>query len=258
MRNIFLKKFYILVILLSFVLIVSCDGKKPESGYISKEEVTNNIVSNFENKSLYTKYSVNGSFNYYAYSEDKVYPTVNKVNQLITDLIVEPWVCSTCGTTNEFNQSSCSKVDVNEETGKETPCMGSRPNVKFTCSYYLNLPLHITKDGWNVLTPQGKVDTTYSLNYLLEGRIHAPNSGYPEHVYYYERPEGGFILKAFGVNKALRVVNPSDVVCHAKWNIVVEYDKDGYLVSETFETLNAHDAPDTETVYGSAKYTYGN
>ena len=38
MRNIFLKKLYILVLLLSFVLIVGCDGKKPESGYISKEE----------------------------------------------------------------------------------------------------------------------------------------------------------------------------------------------------------------------------
>ena len=57
MRNIFLKKIYILVILLSFVFIVSCDGKKPESGYISKDDVTNNIVSNFENQSLYTKYS---------------------------------------------------------------------------------------------------------------------------------------------------------------------------------------------------------
>lgn len=258
MRNKFFKKIFILVLLLSFMFIIGCDGKKPESGYISKDEVTNNIVSNFENQTLYTTYSVSGNFNYYAFSEDKINPTVNRVNQTIIDLIVEPWVCSICGTTNDFEYSSCSKVEVNEETGKETPCMGSRPNTKFTCSYYLSLPLHITKNAWNVLTPQGKVDTNYSLSYLLEGRIHAPNSGYPEHVYYYERPEGGFIIKAFGVNKALRIVNPSDVVCHAKWNIVAEYDENGYLVSESFETLNAHKAPDTETVYGSAKYTYGN
>lgn len=249
MRNIFIKKFYILVLLLSLVFIVSCDGKKPESGYISKEEVTADIVSNFENQSLYTKYSVTGSFNYYAYSDDLVPSTVNKVNQTLNDLIIGDWTCSNCGTINPFVQKNCTNPD---------SCIGSRGNTKFTCSYYLNLPLHITKDSWSVLTAEGKVDTTYSLSYLLEGRIHAPNSGYPEYVYYYERAEGGFIIKAFGVNKALRIINPSDVVCHAKWNITAIYDENGYLVSESFETLNAHKAADTETVYGSAKYTYGN
>jgi hypothetical protein len=248
-RNILIKKFYILVLLLFLVLIVGCDGKKPESGYIAKEEVTSDIVSNFENQTLYTKYSVTGSFNYYAYSEDLVPHTVNRANQVLTDLIIQDWVCSYCGTTNAFEQKKCTNPDT---------CIGSRENIKFTCSYYLNLPLHITKDSWNVLTTEGKVDTTYSLGYILEGRIHAPNSGYPEYVYYYERPEGGFILKAFAVNKALRVVNPSDVVCHAKWNITVEYDENGYLVSETFATINSPKAPDTETVYGTAKYTYGN
>ena len=65
-------------------------------------------------------------------------------------------------------------------------------------------------------------------------------------------------FKAFGVNKALRLINPSDVVCHAKWNITVEYDENGYLVSETFETVNSHKDPDTKTVYGSATYSYAN
>ena len=258
MRNIFLKKLYILVLLLSFVLIVGCDGKKPESGYISKEEVTSDIASNFDNQTLYTKYTVTGSFNYFAYAEELVPSTINRVNRELDDFILSPWVCTFCGTTNEFESSNCSHVEVNSSTGKETQCIGSRPNDKFTCSYYLNLPLHITKDTWSVLTPQGKVDTTYSLSYLLEGRIHAPNSGYPEHVYYYNRAEGGFILKAFGVNKALRIINPSDVVCHAKWNITVEYDENGYLLSETFETINSHKDPDTKTVYGSATYSYAN
>lgn len=258
MRNIFLKKLFIFVLLLSFTFIVGCDGKAPEEGYISKGDVTKDIISKFENQSLYIKYSVTGSLNYFAMEEDKVYPTVNKVNQNIVDLIISDWECSVCGTINEFNHSSCTRVEINQTSGKEQPCMGSRPVTKFTCSYYLNLPLHITKDSWSVLTSAGKVDTTYSMSYLLEGRIHAPNSGYPENVYYYERPEGGFILKAFGVNKALRIINPSDIVCHAKWNIIVEYDAHGYLISETFETLNAHDAPDTDTVYGAAQYTYGN
>ena len=34
--------------------------------------------------------------------------------------------------------------------------------------------------------------------------------------------------------------------------------ENGYLVSETFATINSPKAPDTETVYGTAKYTYGN
>ena len=256
MRNKFVKKLSLLVILLSFAFLVSCDGKKPDEGYISKETVTNTIIVNFENKALYTKYSVKGTFNYFAHPETTIPNTVNKVNQNFTDLIVAPWVCSECGTENDFNHSNCSKVTIDPITNKETKCMGSRPKNKFTCSYYLNLPLHITKENWSILTPQGKIDTEYSHDYLLEGRIHAPNTGYPEHVYYYERPEGGFIIKAFGVNKALKIVNPSDVVCHAKWNVTVEYDENGYLVSETFETLNAHKDPDTESVYGSAQYTY--
>lgn len=249
MKNTFIKTFYILVLLFSLIFIVGCDGKKPDSGYISKDEVTADIVSKFENQTLYTKYSVTGGFNYFAYGEDIINPTVKKVNQVLNDLIIQEWVCDQCGTKNAFNQKNCTNPD---------SCLGSKSNIKFTCSYYLNLPLHITKDSWKVLTPEGKVDTTYNLSYLLEGRIHAPNSGYPEHVYYYERPEGGFIIKAFGVNKALRIINPNEVVCHAKWNVTVEYDANGYLVSEKFETINAHKAPDTETVYGYATYTYGN
>ena len=258
MRNKLFKKLFIFVLLLSFAFIVGCDGKKPEKGYISKEDVTNDIISTFANQSLYTKYSVTGNFNYFAYEEEKVPHTVNKKNQVLNDLIISSWTCSKCGTENDFMSTSCSYIEVNPDTNKETKCIGSRPSTKFTCSYYLNLPLHITMENWNVLNAQGKVDSTLSTGYLLEGRIHAPNSGYPEYVYYYERPEGGFIIKVFGTNKALRIINPSDVVCRAKWNITVEYDKNGYLVSESFETLNAHKDSDTKSVYGSAQYTYGN
>jgi hypothetical protein len=48
-RNIFLKKLFIFVLLLSFTFIVGCDGKAPEEGYISKDDVTKDIISNFEN-----------------------------------------------------------------------------------------------------------------------------------------------------------------------------------------------------------------
>ena len=43
---------------------------------------------------------------------------------------------------------------------------------------------------------------------------------------------------------------------NAKWNIIAEYDENGYLISETFQTLNAYKAPDTETIYGKCTYTY--
>lgn len=249
MKNKLIKNLIVFVLLLSFTFLVSCSGKKPDKDYIEKDYVTNNIVSNFKNESLYSKYSVTGTFNYFNYSDDLVPHEVNRKNQTLNDLIIGPWECPKCGTLNDYNSSSCSN---------ETPCIGSKPNTKFSCSYYLNLPLHITKDNWIIMNEAGKLDTTNSTNYLLEGRIHAPNSGYPEHVYYYERPEGGFIIKVFGTNKALRIINPSDVVCHAKWNITVEYDENGYLVSETFETLNAQKDPNTESVYGTATYTYEN
>ena len=58
------------------------------------------------------------------------------------------------------------------------------------------------------------------------------------------------------VNKALKIVNPSDVVCHAKWNITLEYDNHGYLVKEEFATINSFKDPDTESVYGTAIYSY--
>ena len=38
--------------------------------------------------------------------------------------------------------------------------------------------------------------------------------------------------------------------------IDVEYDENGYLISETFQTLNAYKAPDSESIYGKCTYKY--
>ena len=138
MRNIFLKKLFIFVLLLSFTFIVGCDGKAPEEGYISKGDVTKDIISKFENQSLYTKYSVTGSLNYFAMEEDKVYPTVNKVNQNIVDLIISDWECSVCGTINEFNHSSCTRVEINQTAIDKTRFMNFMSKIStFIVPFYM-------------------------------------------------------------------------------------------------------------------------
>ena len=50
--------------------------------------------------------------------------------------------------------------------------------------------------------------------------------------------------------------NNNNITMRAKWNITIEYDKNGYLVSEFFETINAHHDPDSKSCYGSATYTF--
>ena len=51
-------------------------------------------------------------------------------------------------------------------------------------------------------------------------------------------------------------INESDIIVHAKWNITIIYDKDGYLVSEKFETINSHKDPKSQTCYGEANYEF--
>lgn len=217
MKNKFIKNLLILVLLLSAFVLSGCDGKKPEKGYVSAAYITENIVSKFASESLYSKYSFSGTLNYFALEESLVPHSVDRKNVTLRDSI-------------DKYSDSCT-------------------------SYYLRLPLHITKDNWYVEV-MGEHSQNSSTQYRLESRIYAPNSGYPTSIYYYERLDGGFILKAFGVNKKIKMNNPTVIECSAKWNITVEYDKDGYLVREVFETINSHKDPDTKTVYGQAEYTY--
>ena len=121
-------------------------------------------------------------------------------------------------------------------------------------SYYLQVPLHITPENWfTEAVADDKLPA--STKYRLQDKIHR-TLGLDE-IYYYERTDGGFYDKAFAVNKPLIIdKNNNNITMRAKWNITIEYDKNGYLVSEFFETINAHHDPDSKSCYGSATYTF--
>lgn len=122
-------------------------------------------------------------------------------------------------------------------------------------SYYLGLPLHITKTNWASLEVDSS-NRSLSTKYQLTAKVYRP-AGLDE-VYFYSREGGGFILKTFGVNKALRIIRPSDITCHAKWDIEAEYDQNGYLISEKFSTIKSNKNKKQDSCYGQATYRYKN
>ena len=76
-----------------------------------------------------------------------------------------------------------------------------------------------------------------------------------DELYFYEDADGNLIIKTFGANKALKI-NEADIIVHAKWNVTVIYNSEGYLVSEKFETINTGKEPDSQTCYGEANYEF--
>lgn len=213
-----MKKIISILLLFSLLMFIGCDGKEPIDGYINDDELASNIIVNFKTETIYTKYSLKGNLNYLGMESEKVPRSIEKESEPFIDSI-------------EISSDDC-------------------------VSYYLRLPLHITNTNWIRYNDSGKYDITQSTKYKLESRIYAPNSGYKEKVYYYQREDGGFIIRTFATNKSLKIVNPSDIECHAKWNIIVEYDKNGYLVREYFETINKLIDDNNKTVYGEAYYKY--
>lgn len=120
-------------------------------------------------------------------------------------------------------------------------------------SYYLRLPLHITPTNW-ICKEVDNSRLSLSTRYQLESKVYRPAG--LDKIYYYKRDNGGFILRTFGVNKALIIKRPSDITCRAKWNIEIEYDNNGYLVKESFATVNSSQNNKSECCYGQATYTY--
>lgn len=209
----------LLLVLLALVTVTisGCDGKKPEKGYVSDEYIYANIIYNFEDPG-YSTYDCEGYFNYLAIENPLLTKTVSRVGRSIND---------------DYDKHN-------------TKCE----------SYYLRLPLRITVNNWRLYTEEGKLNTVTSTKYVLESRCYQAAGGYLDKIYYYLRDGGGFYLKAFGVNKSLKLKNPIEIEINAKWNIIAEYDENGFLVSETFHTLNAYKAPDTESIYGKCTYIY--
>lgn len=119
-------------------------------------------------------------------------------------------------------------------------------------SYYLRMPLHLTEANWTYKDEDGSIsNSTY---FKIQSMLLTIGETLDE-VYYYTDAEGNFIIRTFGANKAL-IIRESDIICHGKWNVTITYNKYGYLVSEKFETINAHKDPDKKTCYGEATYTF--
>lgn len=124
---------------------------------------------------------------------------------------------------------------------------------KASVSYYLRMPLHLTYDNWTFYDKDTK--SAYATKERIESMLLTYGKTLDQ-VYYYTNADGDLIIKTFGANKALTIKNPSEMVVHAKWNVTLTYNSEGYLVSEVFETINAHKEPKTETCYGQATYRY--
>ena len=213
-------KSFLLLTLILFIMIVttSCDGKTPEDGYVTDQYIYENIILNFDDSFVPTKYSYTATLNYLGVEAEELPKEISK-----------------------------SKLDFIDSPDKYS---------KSCSSYFLRVPMRITKENWILYDEKGNYDITNSTKYVLESKIYQPNGGYLDTIYYYPRENGGFYLKAFGVNKSLKIDRPTIIEPNAKWNIVIEYDENGYLVSETFQTLNAFKDPDSKTIYGKTVYKY--
>ncbi|MBD5390555.1 hypothetical protein HDR67_00910 [bacterium] len=178
-------------------------------------------------------------------SEDEVYNIVTKFDQntTYTKYAYE-------GTLNYFGYAD--ELVPNSISKRNQEFQDSLDIYSDSCSsYYLRLPLHITLQNWTTEESNG---LSLSTKYQLESKVYRPAG--LDSIYYYHREDGGFILRTFGVNKALIIKKPSDITCRAKWDIEIEYDADGYLVRESFATVNKSEKNKSECCYGEATYTY--
>ncbi|MFA7221969.1 MAG: hypothetical protein WC148_00335 [Bacilli bacterium] len=107
-------------------------------------------------------------------------------------------------------------------------------------SFYLSLPTHINSANWED-------------SYLaIKNRFLSQTSIY--NVYIYQQDDG-LSFKVFSCNKRL-IINRFGMEMSAKWNASIDYDKNGYLLSENFSTINAYNSADNECIYGNCVYEY--
>lgn len=240
----------------------SCDGKRPEKGYLTDEQVLE-IISNFDTNVSYSKFHVVGTLNYLGVPEEQVPRTVDRNRPFAESPLT-------------FNPKQTNPT---------------------TSSYFLNVPLHLniynwTADDENPVLPEAEVAKTlseetnvlaskirrngtsesvksseetsdsglqtkvyYSTKYHLEAKL-IRNAEETPKIYYYAGEDGGLVVKTFAENKKIIINNPTFIECRAKWNTTIVYNKHGYIVSEKFETINSHKDPDSETCYGQATYEF--
>ena len=210
-----IKHLWMVLLALTVLLFTACDGKTPDKGYLTDEQVTA-IVEKFSSTADYSTYSYESSFNYLGLDSSQIdfRPSRNNV---------------------EFIDS----LELYDS--------------KASVSHFLRLPLHITLANWTYydeLMESASDSTKVKIESLL-----LTYGETLDKVYFYTDVDGNLIIKTFGANKGLNILK-GDVICHGKWNVTLVYNKDGYLMSEKFETINTHKEPKTETCYGEATYKY--
>lgn len=220
-----MKKKHLLPFLLLLALplvLSSCDGKNPQGGYISADEVTK-IVTKFDTAATYNSYHVEGTLNFFGNpkqenGEDNIRDSVSK-DVTFTDSL------------DKYDKSKAA-------------------------SYYLSVPLHITLTSWNS-EEKNNNDIPLSTKYQLEAKMYRVAG--LDKVYYYANEMGGLTAKTFAVNKNL-IINDGkyqELQARAKWNVEVVYDSHGYLVKESFATLNSNSGNPADYCKGEATYTFG-
>lgn len=205
------------------LILVGCSSTKPDDGYVPVETIVENVINNIDASVTYSSFNSKYALNYFG-KESPYLPAKGENTKV--------------------------NIEFTDSPQKYT---------KACSSLFLNLPLHITSTNWTVKKEDGSVDTISSTKQALESRLYQAGSEYDFQLYYYEREGGGFIVKAFGTNKGLKINQLYEnfvLQCTGKWNITVEYDKDGFLVMEKFETINSHKEDDSKSCYGYATYTY--
>lgn len=217
------KRIIPFLMLLSLPLMLSsCDGKRPDGGYINADEVTK-IVTKFDSEATYGSYHVKGTLNFFGNPKNEETGTENIRGSVEKDV--------------DF-VDSLDKYDKSK-----------------AASYYLSVPLHITLTSWNT-TVLNENDIPLSTKYQLEAKMYRVAG--LDSVYYYANDLGGITAKSFAVNKDLVINDGKYQVMHAraKWNVEVVYDSHGYLVKEAFSTLNSNSSNPADYVKGEATYTF--
>ena len=153
-------------------------------------------------------------------------------------------------------------------------------------SYWLRAPLKIDKENFFALNEEGSENIStanYQLTHIITAWIDAVGSANPSSCYtYYETlSNGGFAIGGNSVHTKLFIDNypcyPSGADCEfgewiardplpafknsvdGKFNIRFEYDKDGWLKSESFASINYNPSSSISTqTAGESRYYYQN
>ena len=220
----YIKLIFISIAVCMLSIVTSCSGgKNPYSGYVSLEEVEEQVINKISSKE-YTQYTLTSEFNFRS-KEVLGFPEAVNKNFYFTPA------------PDEFSDE-CT-------------------------SHYLLAPLQITSKNWVILNEDGSVNAVKSTREKIISKMYKVNDAYNDTYYMYLEEDGGFSIRSFGVNKKITLYEKKSngskkkrLETKGKFDITLKYDKNGYLVYEAFQTINTHNGDKKDTCYAYATYTY--